>query len=691
MDIIVERYFKTFIEEQRLTGGLNTANFEKFTNYICLASKNIQNFDLLSSCVGDGSDAGIDGIAIAINNRYVNNSAELEVILNNHMDYCVELFFVQAKTSESFSTKEIGIFGDGVADVLRPETEIKKVMNDSVQEKYKMIQLIIDNYMYVKKMTLSLYYVTPGVYKEDDNLLSVQNRVLETIRGLDIVDKEDIKLWLLDKTFIRKQFEATKIQNTATFELQNKIDIPYINGVEEAFLAIMPVKEYLKIIVDENQRIRRGIFELNVRDFAGSDDNRVNQDIIDTLNSDNRNSFGFLNNGITIVGRSLSKGMGKYTIKNFYIVNGCQTSNVLFENSNSLTDDMWVSLKIVITQDDSLIDKIVKATNNQTEVQEIQLISMDEYQKELESYYYSFDKYTKLYYERRDGQYRNRQDISVAQIVNPEAQMKSFASVFLDLPHIASRFSGKLQDEVSKKIFIKEHRPLMYYTSSLLIYKLDLLFKENYIEQIYYKFKYHLATIIAHVVWGNEKMPQKNAVAMDKYCEKLIEVLEKEELFKEVVNRAKEAVDKTVKNVKASEANKTLDIVNKMLLYAETGWDDRDIAKAEYFLNLYNEYMYAFVTIANNYGDLRFNIEKNWSYLKSFTSDKNFVMSVLPDDFIKTIDGMIINNEHIDDRSHRINVSNMIRNEFDKVYESIKQKMQKVEMFRRTHTSESIY
>lgn len=47
MDIIVERYFKTFIEEQRLTGGLNTANFEKFTNYICLASKNIQNFDLL--------------------------------------------------------------------------------------------------------------------------------------------------------------------------------------------------------------------------------------------------------------------------------------------------------------------------------------------------------------------------------------------------------------------------------------------------------------------------------------------------------------------------------------------------------------------------------------------------------------------------------------------------------------------
>ena len=83
----------------------------------------------------------------------------------------------------------------------------------------------------------------------------------------------------------------------------------------------------------------------------------------------------------------LSKGQGKYTIKNFYIVNGCQTTNILFENRNLISDDMWISIKIVITQNDNIIKNIVKATNNQTEVQEIQLLSMDEYQEELESFY----------------------------------------------------------------------------------------------------------------------------------------------------------------------------------------------------------------------------------------------------------------------------------------------------------------
>ena len=66
----------------------------------------------------------------------------------------------------------------------------------------------------------------------------------------------------------------------------------------------MPVKEYLKIVIDDNDRIRRGIFELNVRDFAGYEDNRVNQDIIQTLNSDSKKTFGLLNNGITVVGKT---------------------------------------------------------------------------------------------------------------------------------------------------------------------------------------------------------------------------------------------------------------------------------------------------------------------------------------------------------------------------------------------------
>lgn len=150
MDIILNNYFKKFISEQNLNEKNIEKNFEKFINYICLSSKNISNFDLLSTCVGNGDDAGIDGFALSINNRYVNNTSELETILNTGMDFSIELFFIQSKTSEAFNTKEIGTFGDGVTDMFRPSESVKKKMNDLVNEKYKLIQLILKNYEYIK-------------------------------------------------------------------------------------------------------------------------------------------------------------------------------------------------------------------------------------------------------------------------------------------------------------------------------------------------------------------------------------------------------------------------------------------------------------------------------------------------------------------------------------------------------------
>lgn len=58
---------------------------------------------------------------------------------------------------------------------------------------------------------------------------------------------------------------------------------------------------------------------------------------------------------------------------------------------------MWVSVKIVITENDEIINHIVKATNNQTEVEEIQLQAMTEYQYHLESFYNTFHSRAKIY------------------------------------------------------------------------------------------------------------------------------------------------------------------------------------------------------------------------------------------------------------------------------------------------------
>ena len=686
MDIILNNYFQKFIAEQNLDKKNIEKNFEKFINYICLSSKNIINFDLFSSCVGNGDDAGIDGFGLSVNNRYINNISELSTLINTGMEFSIEFFFIQSKTSEAFATKEIGTFGDGVADMFRPNDVTKKKMNDLIIEKYNMIQKILQNYEYIKNIKLNLYYITPGAYVEDDNHISTKNRVIETLLSLDIFKKDDIFIEIFDKAYIRKQYELTKVQNSATFELNNKIEIPYIDGVEESYFAIMPIKEYLKIIIDDSGRIRRGIFELNVRDFAGTEDNRVNQDIIHTLNSPQKDTFGLLNNGITIVGKSLSKGQGQYTIKNFYIVNGCQTTNILYQNKNLINTEMWISVKIVITQNDRIISDIVKATNNQTEVQEIQLLSMDEYQTELESFYNSYDSFTQLYYERRDGQYRDRQDVESSKIISPELQMKCFASIFLTSPHIASRFVGKLQEEVSKKIFVKDHKPIMYYASSFLNYRIENAFNNDLIEQTYHKFKYHIEMIISHRIWANEKIPPFNSRKMEEYCLKLLNTINDDDHFFSLLETAKTCIRDVIKNLNNLEANKTLAIVNELLLYSEIEWNEKDINQATVFIAQIDDYLVAFHNMGLFDGDLRYNFETNLSYLEAFITNKPTIKKMISPDFFSDIRvGLDAKN-----RNSRIEKSLLIYNKFKKDLKTlVSNKLEFAQNFKQRHSTDN--
>lgn len=622
MDIISKTYFKKFLTEQKISGGETTANFEKFINYIVLEPKNITNFDLASVCVGYGDDAGIDGLAISVNNRFINNIGELNSYIELGMELSVEFYFIQSKTSSTFECKEIRTFGEGVVDSFRLEDEIKKNMNSSIKEKYKMIRRIIDNYEYTKERKCYLYYVTVGKYIEDINLLSTKKRIIEDIERLGLFKHDDINIYIEGSDYIRKQYESTKIQNSATFKLSSKLDIPYIKDVEKSYFAIMPIKEYLNIIIDDENKVRRGIFELNVRDFGGIEGNRVNQDIEATILSKSKSSFGLLNNGITIVGNSLSEGQGKYTIKNFYIVNGCQTTNVLYENREKIDDDMWISVKIVITQDNNIIKDIVKATNNQTEVQEIQLLSMDEYQEKLESYYNSFMEYKQLYYERRDGQYRGNPKISPIEIVSPDKQMKSFAAIFLKSPQISSRFIGKLQDEISKKIFVKEHKPIMYYTASLLNYYIEDYLRNNKIDNTYAKFQYHLQLAISQLVWKGKKQPAFNSEAMEEYCLLLVRAISNEVELEILINKAKDIIQKVVGNINDTEANKTVTLVKSILRFVEIELTEKELRDVKYFINNIDTYLAPFDAMKYD-GDKRFNFKERHRELLRFISKYN--------------------------------------------------------------------
>ena len=111
-----------------------------------------------------------------------------------------------------------------------------------------------------------------------------------------------------------------------------------------------------------------------------------------------------MNNGITIIARVLRRTAYKFHIEDFQIVNGCQTSNVLFEYRGHL-DDVMVPLRLIASDDEDVIQSIVTATNQQTQLTKEQLFAATEFPKTLEQFFLTYDPRFRVYYERRSRQY----------------------------------------------------------------------------------------------------------------------------------------------------------------------------------------------------------------------------------------------------------------------------------------------
>ena len=166
-----------------------------------------------------------------------------------------------------------------------------------------------------------MVYFRRGVLDDSKLIARIENEK-ETLLDLNIF--RDVEFIPIDARSLQRLYNKAKNRLSKSITFVGKITLPTLPGVQESYLGYLPVDEYLKLISDDSGNIVRGLFYDNVRDFQG--DNPVNKEIDDTLKSDERDLFVLLNNGITIVAESLSKTGDIFTIEDYQIVNGCQTS-----------------------------------------------------------------------------------------------------------------------------------------------------------------------------------------------------------------------------------------------------------------------------------------------------------------------------------------------------------------------------
>lgn len=250
--------------------------------------------------------------------------------------------------------------------------------------------------------------------------------------GLEVKARSEQIVGLVRDCFNGADVQFNFVGATELVELHRRrpkfsLDLPFVSSLSSpgsSYILLVNLEDYFRFCSDEGGRLRRYLFESNVRDFMGL--NRVNDDIAGTLADAGSPDFWWLNNGVTILATSAWSTSSTLHMENVQIVNGLQTTESIYrhfaarqqsgqgDKVRELSLDRSVMVKVITSSDEEARDRIIRATNNQTSVEQISLHATDKIQRDIEEVLLRAG----LHYERRSKYYLN-QGVSPRLIVTP--------------------------------------------------------------------------------------------------------------------------------------------------------------------------------------------------------------------------------------------------------------------------------
>ncbi len=473
--------------------------------------------------VGGSGDGGLDVIAVLVNGRPALTTDDVDFFIEKMGRLDVEFVFVQAKSSSSFKASEIGTFVHGVTQFFSPDCTMP--FRSEVKQCIELMNYIFGRSIHMQdNPKCFLYYATSGTWKDQPEALSRITQGSEQLRNLNIFS--EIRFLPIDAAALRIIYRDLERGVTREIELERSTAFPKIAGVDEAYLGLLRGDEFITLVSRDEHTLNGDLFYDNVRDFQGH--NPVNEEIKDTVIDRNANAtFPLLNNGITIVARSIRRTGDTFKISDFQIVNGCQTTHILFQNRSNVNKTMFIPVKLVATGDDQIVTEVIKATNRQTAVLPEALESLTPFHRDLEDYYTtqeaSREAHERIFYERRSKQYA-MSNIKAKNIVTLTAQTKSFVAMFLNEPHSHPRYYGELLKAYEGRLFANDHNPAAYHASGVCLLRVEAYLNYHKMPKEFRQYKHHMLMVLRILIAG-DKCPSLASKEVAQYSNKIVGVL----------------------------------------------------------------------------------------------------------------------------------------------------------------------
>lgn len=556
---MLQGYLKSFAEQFGFPLSMKeTTLFEHYVNYCIISKYHPEIFgkdkDRIEEVnIGGTNDTGIDGLAIFVNERLISTEDEVNTWLREFGKIDVNFVFIQSKFTSTFESGDIHKFIHGIKDFFSKEKDVSNLKrNEKIEELIELKKVIYDKSLYFgRKPEIHYYYVTSGNWDEDQNIIAVFDQGRRDLLSTGLF--EEVKFFPVDSSRIQNIYKELQNQITKTILIPHCTKIPYqIEGVREAYIGVLHAKEFVQLLSSDDGKLQRNLFFDNVRDYLGK--NPINKEIEETVKEPaQQNKFALMNNGVTIVAKSLEEKNISITIRDFQIVNGCQTSHVIFNNKGIIKEDLFIPVKVIVTNDVDITNKIIRATNRQNEVKIEAFESINTFHKDLEDFYNSeFFKtrsINKIYYERRTKSYTNiLSSTDRNRIVTLAAQVYSIIAMFYNEPHSSnSRYYGELLKVKKEKahIFINNHSKFPYFISGYTLHIVDSLFNEKKIKKSLRPYKYHFLMVF-RLLSSEKNFPKFESRKIEEYCERILLILEDEDRLERYIKKAEIIISSSV-------------------------------------------------------------------------------------------------------------------------------------------------
>ena len=465
----------------------NNPAFELFINNLILRMYQPEAFSAVNAlfdqiCVGGQEDTGIDGLAIKVNGVFVSTKEDVDNIIKNNPRINIDFIFVQSKNKANLDSGEFGKYMSGVVDFLseqQVEPHNDKIADWLSLKSYLCCEDILVHWE--NSPNIKLYYAYLGEWQDDEHIIAKYERAKATIQDVGLYG--DISIKYLDCYGIKKICDDAENQFRKAITIVDSFELNEAPDVKSSRVLLCSAADFVNLLLDDDGELRRTLFKDNVRDYQGATE--INEEILNTLKGEPHN-FCLLNNGITIVCKSMMPGNRKISIENPQIVNGCQTCNAIYKSYKEGADLGLVSLivKLIATDSSNVTNAIVKGTNRQNVVYDEAFEITRQFHKDFEEFVDVIQAETsitnKIFYERRSNQFASIPTIKMNQKANFKILIQSFISTILQMPHEGFVHDSYLLSKYRNHIFVDGQSFYPYFLAIYLNLKTDSIFKSDY-------------------------------------------------------------------------------------------------------------------------------------------------------------------------------------------------------------------